>query len=816
MAVKSINLPITGMTCANCVAAVERNVKKLNGVQSVSVNLSSEKAAIEYDAATLGLEEILARISRAGYGVASGTVSFAIKRLADDSDAQRIAKALDKLEGVSAASASIATEKAEVTFIPTLVSASEIKRKIESLGFEASVLGDEFSDVEGEERQKEIRVQWRLLLTGLVFTVPLFLLSMARDFQLLPLMAYKLDDLGLPMVMDGMPMVQAWFNWVLLALALPVQFYVGWQYYVGAYKALANGSANMDVLIALGSSAAFIYSIPITLGWVHGHVYFETAAVIITLIRLGKFLEARAKGHTSDAIKKLMGLRPKNARVLQGGVEIDIPVEQVAVGDVVVVRPGERIATDGDVIEGNSSVDESMLTGESFPSEKGVGSAVSCGTINKQGRLLYRTTKVGRDTFLSQIIRLVETAQGSKAPIQKMADQISAIFVPAVISLALLTFAYWAWFSGVENPMTTALINMVAVLVIACPCAMGLATPTAVMVGTGKGAENGILFRNSETLEKAGRISTVLLDKTGTVTRGQPSVVAVVAEPFLTEEELVRLAASLEKASEHPLADAIVSKATELGLELFPLEGFEYEPGNGVSAQVNGRHVQIGNERYLRSTGAWVDRAGDHARIHQEQARTPVMVAVDGVYAGLLAIADPIKDSSIAAIARLRQSGLRVAMLTGDNQRTAQAIATEVGVDSVIADVLPEGKTGEVQNLQATGQVVAMVGDGINDAPALAQADIGMAIGTGTDIAIAAAEVTLVNGDLNSVAKAILLSRRTMATIRQNLFWAFIYNILLIPSAMMGYLNPMLAAGAMAFSSVFVVSNSLRLRRIKL
>jgi len=816
MTVKSINLPITGMTCANCVAAVERNVKKLDGVQSVIVNLSSEKASIEYDPASLGLDQILARISRAGYGVASGTVSFAIKRMADDNDARRIAKAIEKLEGVSAVTASIATEKVEATFIPTLISAGEIKRKIDSLGFEAAVIGDEYADVEGEQRQKEIEQQFRLLMVGVLFTLPLFLLSMGRDFQMLPKAVYKLDDLGLPMVMEGMPMVQAWFNWVLLALALPVQFYVGWQYYVGAYKSLTNGSANMDVLIALGSSAAFIYSIPITLGWIHGHVYFETAAVIITLIRLGKYLEARAKGRTSDAIKKMMGLRPKNARVHRNGAEIDIPVAEVAVGDIVIVRPGERIATDGLVTEGSSSVDESMLTGESFPSEKQPGSEVSCGTINKQGRLIYKTTKIGKDTFLSQIIRLVESAQGSKAPIQKLADQVSAIFVPGVILLALLTFAGWAIFGKGETPITTALINMVAVLVIACPCAMGLATPTAVMVGTGKGAENGILFRNSETLEKAGRINTILLDKTGTVTRGQPMVVATLPAAGLSENDLTAFAASVEKASEHPLADAIVSRATELGLNLFPVEEFAYEPGNGVSALVSGKRVQIGNERYMRSCGAWSDTATELLVEQQGQARTPVLVAIDGKYAGILAIADPLKESSASAIDRLHKAGLRVAMLTGDNLRTANAIAASVGIDRVIADVMPDGKTGEVVKLQQEGKIVAMVGDGINDAPALAQADIGMAIGTGTDIAIAAAEVTLVNGDLNSVAKAILLSRKTMATIRQNLFWAFIYNILLIPSAMLGYLNPMLAAAAMGFSSVFVVTNSLRLRRLKL
>lgn len=813
---KQINLPITGMTCANCVATVERNIKKLDGIELVNVNLSSEKATIEFDSDKLGLEEIVARIKRAGYGVATGDLTFSIKRLADDNDVRRLERALQKVEGINTFLVSLTTEKVDINFIPTLITASEIKQHIDSLGFQGTLIGDEYADVEGDEREKEVRNQFRLLVIGLVFTVPLFILSMSRDFSLLPKLVYELDTLGLIMKMDGMPMVLPWFNWLLLALALPVQFYVGWQYYVGAYKSLTNGSANMDVLIAMGSTAAFLYSIPITLGWLHGHVYFETAAVIITLIRLGKYLEAKAKGRTSDAIKKLMGLKPKTAKVLRENVELDIPVEEVVLDDIVLVKPGEKIPTDGMVIEGMSTVDESMLTGESFPSEKTVGSTVSCGTINKQGRLVYRTTKVGKDTILSQIIKLVETAQGSKAPIQKIADQISAIFVPAVISLAALTFIGWYFWGGGEDPLTVAIINMVAVLVIACPCAMGLATPTAVMVGTGKGAENGILFKNSEILEKAGRITTILLDKTGTVTRGQPSVVGVKVFGEMTETELIRLAASVEKASEHPLADAIVSKATEGGLILSPIDGFTYDPGSGVSASVLGKTVKIGNYRFQQQAGLPDATIREEVEKYQKQAMTPVIISIDDVIVGIIAIADPVKESSKEAIAEFHKLGLRVAMLTGDNKLTAQAIAESVGIDQVFSDVLPAGKTAEVIKLQQAGEVVAMVGDGINDAPALAQADIGMAIGTGTDIAIAAAEVTLVRGDLRSVSKAFKLSRQTMRTIKQNLFWAFIYNILLIPSAMLGVLNPMLAAGAMAFSSVFVVTNSLRLRKLKL
>lgn len=804
------------MTCANCVATVERNVKKLDGIDSINVNLSSEKATIDFDSDKLGLDQIVAKIQRAGYGVATGDITFSIKRLADDNDVRRLERSLEKVDGITSHRASLTTEKFDVSFIPTIITASEIKQRVESQGFQANLLGDEYADVEGDEREKEIRHQFKLLMIGLIFTIPAFILSMARDFSLLPEFVYKLDPNGVAILMEGVPMVGEWFNWLLFALTLPVQFYVGWQYYVGAYKALANGSANMDVLIAMGSSAAFLYSIPITLGWLHGHVYFETAAVIITLIRLGKYLEAKAKGRTSDAIKKLMSLRPKTAKVLRNQVEMDIPVEEVLLDDIVLVKPGEKIPTDGVVIDGSSTVDESMLTGESFPAEKKPGSSLSTGTINKQGRLVYRTTKVGKDTILSQIIKLVETAQGSKAPIQKIADQISSIFVPVVLVLAVVTFVGWYFWGGTPDPLTTAIINMVAVLVIACPCAMGLATPTAVMVGTGKGAVNGILFKNSEILEKAGRITTILLDKTGTVTRGQPSVVAVRVYNGITENELIRMAASVENASEHPLADAIVSKSTELGLELYPIENFVYDPGFGVSATVVGKLIKIGNNRFLERSGKADPVLLAEVESFQSQAMTPVLISEDEQVVGIIAIADPVKESSKEAIAEFHKLGMRVAMLTGDNKLTAQAIAASVGIDRVFSDVLPAGKTDEVKKLQQAGEVVAMVGDGINDAPALAQADIGMAIGTGTDIAIAAAEVTLVKGDLRSVSKAFRLSRQTMTTIKQNLFWAFIYNILLIPAAMLGYLNPILAAGAMAFSSVFVVSNSLRLRNLKL
>ena len=801
---KQIILPVTGMTCANCVATIERNLKKMDGVQSAAVNLSSERAVVEYNPEKLGLTEIVGKIEHAGYGIANGIADLVIQGMMDANDSRRLEKGVTKLFGVMEAQVNITNGKVSVKYIPTLISQNEIRKAIAAMGFKVLILGEESEDVEAKAREVEISYQKRLFIIALIFTVPLFLLSMANDFDLLPMTISH----------------QPWLNWVMFALATPVQFYVGRQYYIGAYKSIRGGSANMDVLIALGSSVAYFYSIVVSLGFVPGHVYFETAAVIITLILLGKFLEASAKGKTSEAIKNLLNLKAKTAHILIAGKESEISVDDVKIGDIIVVRPGEKFPVDGSIIEGKTSIDESMITGESMPIEKGQGDAVVGATMNKQGFIKFEATRVGKQTALAQIIRLVEEAQGSKAPIQKLADQISAIFVPIVIGIAAITFLVWFFLvpaaPGV-NPFTRALINMVAVLVIACPCAMGLATPTAIMVGTGKGAEHGILIRSGDALERTGRIKTIVFDKTGTITRGIPFVTDIIPLVLDTSKsDLIQLAATLEKGSEHPVGEAIVAEAGNLGIKLDDPEGFSTIAGSGVRGSVSGHEVIVGNSRLLSKEQHENSELTFIINKIQLQAKTVVIVIVDGVAKGVLGVADQVKEGSKQSIMSLQQKGIHVVMMTGDNFKTAQAIGQQVGITDILAEVPPDGKVAAIKDLQQKSGIIGMVGDGINDAPALAQADVGMAIGTGTDVAVAAAPITLMSGNLESVVKAVELSKKTLSTIHQNLFWAFFYNVILIPVAALGLLNPMIAATAMAFSSVFVVTNSLRLKRVNI
>ena len=802
---KHLSLPILGMTCANCVATVERNLSKVDGVTSAHVNLSSERAVVTFDPHKASVIDFIDRIKHAGYEIAVGEAALSIKNLVDPSDARRLESVLNQMEGVIEASVNLVSQKALVKYVPTVISQNELRRTIRQAGFETIEADLQLEDAEEQARQQEITHQRHLLIVGLIFTIPLFLLSMGRDMGLLPESFANAP----------------WLDYFFWALATPVQFYVGWQYYLNGFKSIRNGSANMDVLVALGSSAAYLFSIPITFGWIPGHVYFETSAMIITLVRLGKFFEAKAKGGASDAIKKLMNLRPRKAYVVRDGIEIEVSVDAVEIGDLVLVRPGEKIPVDGVVVDGYSSVDESMLTGESLPVEKTIGHEVIGSTINKLGLLKFKATKIGKETALAQIIKLVEQAQASKAPIQNLADKISAIFVPIVIAIAAMTFIVWAFFiplgpNASVDIFTRALINTVAVLVIACPCAMGLATPTAVMVGTGKGAESGILIKESESLEKAGDITIVVLDKTGTLTKGQPAVTRIFTyDSYRQEDQILRLVASVEKRSEHPLGEAITAEANARNLPLSEPQNFSAIAGQGVRAEVDGDQIMVGNRLLLESQNINLEPIEKDITKLENNANTAMLVAINQKLAAVIGVADTIKDGSRRAVEELQSMGLDVAMITGDNQHTAEAIAKTVGIDTVLAEVLPGDKANAIKNLQSQRHVVAMVGDGINDAPALSQADIGMAIGTGTDIAIASAPVVLISGDLGGVPKAIALSRRTLRTIKQNLFWAFFYNVILIPAAALGLLNPMLAAAAMSFSSVFVVTNSLRLRRFK-
>jgi len=829
MSVQQIDLPITGMTCANCARTVERTLSKTPGVENVNVNFATERAQVTFDPATLKIPEMIDRVDKAGYGVAQATIELPITGMTCASCVRNVERAIGKQSGVLSVNVNLATEKANVTYLPGSVRRPDIIHAVESAGYGVLDLANVEApeDVERAARQAEIDRQKRLVLIGAAFTVPLFVLSMARDIVMASAAS---GDSGMAMAgMNATTTVNPLLAWLLWAgwpfvfglLALPVQVFLGRQYIVGAYKAARNRTTNMDTLIALGSSTAFIYSVVVLIATALGfsnvvgeHVYFETAAVILVLITLGKLLEARAKGRTSEAIKALIGLAPKTATVLRDGQEIEVPIDKVVEGDRLIVRPGERIPTDGVVIEGRTSIDESMLTGESLPVNKAVGSSVIGATVNKQGRLVVEATAVGSRTALSQIIRLVEQAQGSKAPIQRVADQVSSVFVPIVLILAALTFVGWLVLG--HAVFTTAMVHAVAVLVIACPCALGLATPTAIMVGTGKGAEMGILFKNSEALENAHRLQVVALDKTGTLTKGEPSVTDVIPLNSFNQSDVLRLAASAERGSEHPLAQAVVTAAQKAGHALVQPQNFEALSGQGIRAIVENRTVLIGSPRFITEQGMSISDLNARIESLQASGRTTVVAVVDGVVAGILGIADTIKEGSREAVAELQALGLEVVMITGDNQRTAEAIAAEAGIKRVLADVLPGQKADAIKQLQTGGKRVAMVGDGINDAPALAQADVGIAIGTGTDIAMEASDLTLMSGDVRGVARAISLSKATMRTIYQNLFWAFVYNIILIPVAVLGLLVPMLAAGAMAFSSVFVVSNSLRLRGKKL
>jgi len=779
---------VTGMTCAACSTRIQKRLSKAQGVQDANVNLTTEKATILFDPSVTKPDDLMALVSDLGYGVVKEKFTLDISGMTCAACSTKIERKLSKVPGVIMANVNLTTEKATVEAVGVKV--EDLTRLVKELGYGAKLV-EEAGDADRERHKKEMRKQIALLIFSVVMTLPLFIANMI-------LMPLRIEN---DLLMDP------WFQFTLATL---IQTVVGYRFYRGAWLNLTHGSANMDVLVALGTSAAYLYSIALSF-FLGGENYYEASATILTLILLGKTFEAIAKGRTSEAIKKLLSLQAKTARVIRDGVETDIAIEDVIVGDQIIVRPGEKIPVDGVVLQGASAVDESMLTGESIPVDKKSGDKVTGATLNKNGSLVMEATRVGKDTALAQIVKMVEDAQGSKAPIQKLADQISGIFVPVVVGIAVVTLLAWGMIAG---DWSAALHAAIAVLVIACPCALGLATPTAVMVGTGKGAEVGILFKGGEHLEKAHKVNVVVLDKTGTITWGRPELTDVISLGGMDEEQLLALAAAAESRSEHPLGQAIVKGAQERLQAIPAVDGFEAIPGFGLSASVGGREVLIGTRKLMAQKEIPVDAAEGRMAEMESLGKTAMLVAVDGALVGIIAVADTVKPTSAEAIAELRSLGLEVVMITGDNRRTAEAIGRLVGVDRVLAEVLPGEKASHVEALKDGGRrQVAMVGDGINDAPALATADLGIAIGTGTDVAIETASVTLMNGDLKGIATAFRLSRQTMRTIKENLFWAFIYNVIGIPMAAFGLMNPMIAGGAMAFSSVSVVSNSLLLKR---
>ncbi|EJR51623.1 heavy metal translocating P-type ATPase [Bacillus cereus VD102] len=800
---KEANLQISGMTCAACANRIEKGLKKVEGVHDANVNFALEKTKIIYDPQKTNPQQFKEKVESLGYEIVSDKAEFTVSGMTCAACANRVEKRLNKLEGVNGATVNFALESATVDFNPDEINVNEMKSAITKLGYKLEVKSDE-QDGSTDHRLQEIERQKKKFIISFILSFPL-LWAMVSHFSFTSFI-YLPDMLMNP--------------WVQLALATPVQFIIGGQFYVGAYKALRNKSANMDVLVALGTSAAYFYSVYLSIQSIGSSehmtdLYFETSAVLITLIILGKLFEAKAKGRSSEAIKKLMGLQAKTATVVRDGTEMKILIEEVVAGDIVYVKPGEKIPVDGEIVEGKSAIDESMLTGESIPVDKTIGDVVIGSTMNKNGFLKVKATKVGRDTALAQIIKVVEEAQGSKAPIQRVADQISGIFVPVVVVIAIITFAVWMIFVT-PGDFGGALEKMIAVLVIACPCALGLATPTSIMAGSGRSAEYGILFKGGEHLEATHRLDTVILDKTGTVTNGKPVLTDVIVADGFNEEEILRLVGAAEKNSEHPLAEAIVEGIKEKKIDIPSSETFEAIPGFGIESVVEGKQLLIGTRRLMKKFNIDIEEVSKSMEELEREGKTAMLIAINKEYAGIVAVADTVKDTSKAAITRLKKMGLDVVMITGDNTQTAQAIAGQVGIEHVIAEVLPEGKAEEVKKLQAQGKKVAMVGDGINDAPALATADIGMAIGTGTDVAMEAADITLIRGDLNSIADAIFMSKMTIRNIKQNLFWALAYNGLGIPIAALGFLAPWVAGAAMAFSSVSVVLNALRLQRVKL